>query len=66
MTRCIVNKERGGETVTLTTDHEVGDHAEDGRSDGAHDEDVRQDFAQEVHRDSVVAADVLVPIGFIQ
>ena len=66
MSGCSVNKERREERLRLGTDHEVGDDAKDGRWDGAQDEDVRQDLGQEVHRDSVVATDVFVPIGFIQ
>lgn len=43
------------------TDHEVRHAAEDDGWDGAQSQDIRQDLGQEVHRDSVVSADVLVP-----
>lgn len=45
------------------TDHEVGDAAEHQAREGPQREDVRQDLAQEVDRDAVVAADVLVTDG---
>ncbi len=43
------------------TDHPVHHAAEDDARDGAQKQDVRQDLGQEVHRDSVVSTDVLVP-----
>ncbi len=43
------------------TDHKVRQAAEDDGRDGAQSQDLRQDLRQEVHRHSVVSADVLVP-----
>lgn len=45
---------------SAATDHEVGDTAEHQARERPQREDVRQDLAQEVDRDPVVATDVLV------
>lgn len=54
---------RSCDAAAWLTDHEVRHAAEDDGGDGAQREDVRQDLRQEVHRQSVVATDVLVPEG---
>lgn len=42
------------------TDHEVGDAAENDGRDRPQSDDVRQHLTQEVHRHTVIPADVLV------
>ncbi len=63
-TACSISEEHEwwdeDEDVCLT-DHPVHHAAEDDGRDCTQKQDVRQDLGQEVHRDSVVSADVLVP-----